>query len=172
MTKLNKESVLTQEYVKQLFDYKDGFLYWKVRKARCLNIGDVAACVTTDGRKTVTIDRVRFYCSRIIFFWHNGYFPEVVDHEDRDCSNDLIDNLRPANYTKNNTNKRALKNCTSKYLGVYLVKRSGKWRSAGTVNHKTYALGSFNTEAEAALKYNKFAVKNYGEFANLNIITL
>lgn len=38
MTKIQ----LTQELVRELFDYKDGFLYWKVKPARRVKIGDIA----------------------------------------------------------------------------------------------------------------------------------
>lgn len=170
MTNINKESVLTQELVNRLFNYKDGFLYWKIRKAMCIQIGDVVGCAQKSGRKVITLNYTTYYSSRIIFLWHNGYMPLIVDHEDRDCTNDKIENLRDADYAKNNKNTTSRKNTSSKYLGVYFSKDVGKWRAAITLDGKTLTAGSFELESDAALSYNRVAVKYHGEFANLNII--
>ena len=34
--------MITQERLKELFDYQDGQLIWKVKKAQCVKIGSVA----------------------------------------------------------------------------------------------------------------------------------
>lgn len=39
-----------------------------------------------------------------------------------------------------------------------------------TVNRKQIYLGLYNTENEAALAYNKKAIEERGEYANINII--
>ena len=77
---------LTQDLVKELFDYRDGFLYWKIRPANRVQIGDRAASLSRrkKGNKWVVIIRNKNYlCSRIIFLWHHGYLPLMVDHENR-----------------------------------------------------------------------------------------
>jgi hypothetical protein len=161
----------TFEQVREAFDYKDGFLYWKVRK-RGVKLGSKAGCVSKRKkgyRNVICINDKNINASRVIFLWHHGYLPEIVDHEDRDTLNDLIDNLRDADIFKNNRNKTSQKNSSSQYLGVY-SNGMGKWRAKIKVNNKNIHLGTFILESKAALAYNKSAVKYWGEFANLNII--
>lgn len=161
---------LTQQILKNLFDYNDGFLYWK-KGGSGKNIGDKAGCLNkrkNGDRYMIGIGLTKYLSPRLIFFWHNGYLPEMVDHQDGDELNDKIDNLRAASRSQNNSNKKSAKNSTCKYLGVR--KRGNTFITQITVNNKTLYLGSFKDEDVAALKYNEAAVKYHGNFANINII--
>lgn len=166
---------LTQELVKQLFDYHpDGYLMWKIKpKNQTIEIGDRAGYIEytkTKPRYRVTVNNSAYLVSRIIFLYHKGYLPPEVDHEDRNPLNDKIENLRAATRAQNMGNTRSRKNSTSKYLGVYL--KCGKlWCAQIRAQGKQRYLGSHKTEELAALAYNREAVRFHGEFANLNIIT-
>lgn len=163
---------LNQEYVKLLFDYKDGFLYWKVQKGTMIKIGQRAAHLQkmkSGNRYTVRIDYKSYYCSRIIFLWHKGYLPEFVDHTDRDKLNDKINNLRASTKSQNCQNKSSHKNSASKYLGVHQNNSHTKWKACIYVNGKNMHLGTFETDVLAALAYNEAAKKYHGEFASLNV---
>jgi hypothetical protein len=59
---------------------------------------------------------------------------------------------------------------SSKYLGVSLAKNAKKWTSRIIIDKKDCYLGSFHSEADAAIKYNEVAVKHFGENAKLNKI--
>ncbi len=61
-------------------------------------------------------------------------------------------------------------NSSSIYKGVTKAPTGSKWISGIKKDGKRMHLGSFSTEEDAALRYNKEAVKLFGEFANLNII--
>lgn len=164
---------LTQELVKELFDYRDGFLYWKIRPANGVQIGDRAASLSRrpKGNKyVVIIKRVNFLCSRVIFLWHKGYLPLMVDHENRITTDDRIENMREASRSQNMYNKTSAKNSTSKYLGVYYEKSSGKWVASIRGSGKKIHIGYFISEEKAALAYNREAVRHHKEFANINII--
>lgn len=171
MTKI----IITQELVKELFYYDNGFLYWKAKgKRRKLN--EVAGCYAPirkrdSGRRWILHFNGKTYlASRLIFLYHHGWLPEVVDHEDRNCENDKIENLRPATYSQNTANSiRTKENKTSKYKGVHLD-RDKKWVAMIYINKKTKYIGVFTTEQNAALAYNREAVKVHKEYAYLNII--
>lgn len=92
--------------------------------------------------------------------------PEV-DHKDRDPFNNQKENLRNCTRLQNAINRGPRKNSSSKYKGVSLDKKSGKWRAQIYINGKQYSIGSYNTAKEAAINYNSFA-KTKGEFAFLN----
>lgn len=57
---------------------------------------------------------------------------------------------------------------TSKYRGVSFSKQGQKWRAAIEVDGQSMKLGSFETEDEAALVYNRAAKKYFGSLAYQN----
>lgn len=59
---------------------------------------------------------------------------------------------------------------SSEYRGVSYSKSEGKWRAGIEVEGHSINLGSFETEDEAALAYNRAARKHFGEMAYQNRI--
>lgn len=164
---------ITQELVKELFGYhSDGHLIWKKLAIKNqIKIGSVAGHVNkAQGYYMVGIKNKEYKVSRIIFLYHNGWLPRIVDHKDRDVSNNKIENLRPATDTQNSSNRTSAKGSSSQYLGVSWYKYTNRWFASISSNHKVTRLGYFFCEKQAALAYNRMAVKLHGEFANLNII--
>jgi hypothetical protein len=73
----------------------------------------------------------------------------VMDHIDRDKSNNRITNLRITTYQENTINCDWVENC----LGYGFYKRSGKWKAYVWVEGKLKHLGYFQTEEEARQAY-------------------
>lgn len=188
-TSREEKNGITQELVKKYFDYKDGFLYWKELNVhnRKTKIGDRAGYLSKNtGRYRLTVNAKAYITSRIIFLYHHGYVPEEVDHIDRNSLNDRIENLREATRAENNRNTCSRKNSSSQYLGVSFKTKKYKYISKTTQELIIYPIsrwyariqydkiqkeiGTFKTEKEAVLAYNREAVRRFGEFANLNII--
>lgn len=59
---------------------------------------------------------------------------------------------------------------TSKYTGVSLHKRTGKWKAQISHQGTKQILGFFDDEREAARAVNAAQVKYNGQFARLNVI--
>lgn len=120
--------------------------------------GQVAGHVRADGYRRIRIGGVPYYTGRLAFLWMKGYWPEEVDHADRDPSNDKWSNLREANSSLNKFNRDY-----GDMRGVYA---SGNkwWAMVGRAGY----LGTFNTleEASAARDVAAFAIA--GPFAILN----
>ena len=86
---------------------------------------------------------------------------ELVDHIDRDKTNNIIDNLRVVDASVNAQNKSVQNvNKTSKYKGVYLDKSKDIFISKIMFNGKYVFLGSFVFDNDAALAYDKFIEDN------------
>lgn len=82
-----------------------------------------------------------------------------VDHIDGDGLNNQRANLRRADQSVNNQNKKKKAGTSSQYLGVSWWAPSGKWKAQVKVpKGKVTYLGLFTEEVEAALAYDS-AVK-------------
>lgn len=165
---------ITQELLKEYFEYRDGGLYWiKVASYRG-KIGTKAGYISkhkNDSRNVIGLLKgIQYFAARLIFLYHHNYLPKVVDHIDRDSMNDRIENLREATQQDNLHNSTSKKGSSSQYLGVSWCKRDKKWKAQICIDWKQTFIGRFKTEVEAALAYNRMAVKYFKEFANLNII--
>lgn len=89
-----------------------------------------------------------------------------VDHRDANGLNNRRNNLRLATPQQNCWNIR--KYPGREYKGVSFRKDRGVYRAYITL-HDTYQhLGHFSTAEEAAVAYDKAALKLFGEFANMN----
>lgn len=72
------------------------------------------------------------------------------DHIDRDRLNCRRSNLRVLRLGENQQNTSAQRGTSSVYRGVSWIAQSGKWRAAIRVKSKTYTLGLFENESDAA----------------------
>lgn len=78
------------------------------------------------------------------------------------------ENLKYVPLTLINHLSRKRSNTVSKYRGVWLDKRSYRWVAQIHKDKKSYHLGHFSTEAEAAQVYNEKALELYGDLAYQN----
>lgn len=90
-----------------------------------------------------------------------------IDHIDGNRLNNTKQNLRCVTNQQNCFNKKGSFS-TSQYKGVCWSKTVGKWKSAITFNYKTFHLGLFIDEVEAAKAYDTAALKYYGQYSKLN----
>jgi len=92
----------------------------------------------------------------------------VVDHIDRDGLNNRKSNLRLCTNAENIRNAGKRGKGFSKYKGVSRHTRGKKWTAVIQLNKKTYFLGYFENEIDAARAYDKKAKELHGQFACLN----
>lgn len=92
----------------------------------------------------------------------------IADHRNFDGLDCRRENLRICSSENNKRHTRKWRTpTTSKFKGVCLDKRHGKW-TAQITNGKKIHLGRFHSEHEAALAYDRAAKERFGEFAVLN----
>lgn len=93
----------------------------------------------------------------------------LVDHINGNKLDNRKSNLRICTVHQNQMNQHVRARGTSHYKGVRL-RQSGRWAAYIKAWNKTYWLGTYDTEIEAAMAYNEKARELHGEFANINAI--
>lgn len=148
---------ITQERLKELFDYNSqGFLVRLVSVGPTTFVGQkVYGSRKADGYFQVFFDGKAQYIHRVIFAWHYGYWPDIVDHIDRDKSNNTIENLREVSPTGSSLNRGPKKNSPTQVPGVY-HNNNGRICARIKRNGKRVWLGVFETIDQAAQ-----AIKDY-----------
>lgn len=154
---------LTNRRLKELLNYdpETGIFVWKINKANIF-AGTVAGRNRPDGYIVITIDKKKYYAHRLAFLYMEGYIPEnMVDHIDRNPSNNKWDNLREVRMTCNAHNCNLSKRNKSGINGVRWKNSRNKWIADIRANDKNIYLGYFNTKLDAA-KARWEAEKKYG----------
>jgi len=155
--------MLTYERVNELlrYDTETGKLYWKVRPAQHVHIGDEAGGLlpqTTNTYRRVRIDGWKYYTHRIVWLLNYKVWPDGdIDHIDGNGLNNRIENLRDVPSQENQKNMRMYRTNKSGVTGVYWNKATGKWQVMIGVNGKQKHLGYFTDFDEAASAYRKAA---------------
>ena len=96
----------------------------------------------------------------------NARGDEIVDHVNGNGLDNTRKNLRICTHTQNMTNRNSYG--VSIYLGVSWSKPLKRWVAQIKINKKQTCLGFFFNEINAAMAYDKAAIKHHGEFARLN----
>lgn len=138
------------ERCREIFDYIDGKLYWKIKTGYKPIIGKPAGYLNTLGYIEIGADGERHLAHRLVWLWHHGYLPEnYLDHINRDRADNRIENLREVSQSCNIRNSNLSKASTSGFTGVSYDVDRGKWGAHIKVNYKKIHLGRYNTIEEA-----------------------
>jgi hypothetical protein len=158
--------MLTQAQVHDLFDYRDGQLYWRKSLNKRIKIGSLAGTVSSTGYIAIMINRKRYQAHRLIFLMHHGWLPEFIDHMDLDRQNNQLWNLRAATRTQNTRNTPVRRDSSSKVKNVYWVNRLGKWLVRMRIKGKPTHIGVFEDKDMAIFVASEYRDAYHGEFAN------
>lgn len=156
---------VTQERLKHLMRYEDGKLYWVRPTAKWMKAGTEAGFIMNMGYRIACVDGRQIMLHRLVFLYHHGYTPEIVDHIDGDILNNRIENLRPATRSQNNINSRTRNDNKSGQKGVRWREDHKKWQAGITVDKKKHHLGFYTAFEDAKNAYLIAAQQLHGEFA-------
>jgi AP2 domain len=145
----------------ELFDYLNSF-HWRAHRLP-FHRSFYAATFRRIGGRQKTI-----YMHRLVI---NAPPRVIVDHIDMNGLNNARTNLRTVTGSQNQLNCVKRSGCVSQYKGVTWDITRQKWQARCTLNGRTKNLGRFDTESEAALAYNRYAIANYGTCARLNEVS-
>lgn len=91
-----------------------------------------------------------------------------VGHVNRDHMDNRRCNLRECTHAENMRNMTKQSGTSSIYKGVSHHAPSGRWRAYVTVSGKYISLGYYGNQEDAAVAYDKGALKHHGKFVSLN----
>jgi hypothetical protein len=157
--------MLNKEYLNELFEYKNGDLYWKNHIYKAWN-GKKAGSLNNKGYWVVCINWKRYQIHRLIFLMHNGIFHNLIDHIDGNKLNNKIENLREATNSQNLFNSKKSKTNSSGIKNVHLDKKTGKWMVRLQINKKRKTFGLYFDKEVARFMAETMRHKYHKEFAN------
>ena len=139
--------MINKDNVKELFDYKNGKLFWKETVNSRAVKGNEAGTVNGQGYRQVGYKRKIYLAHRIVWLWHTGEWPVGdIDHKQGNSLDNRIEKLRDVDKPTNQINRQgAQKNSKTGVLGVRNV---GKKFQA---HYRSDYIGSFKTLEEAVI---------------------
>jgi hypothetical protein len=187
---------MTQEFLKETFTYcPTGKLIWRTdrpidhfatligyRVYLSQRAGKVAGKIAINEGKERRDTRVviisfkgekkNYPLHRLIFMYHHGYVPELIDHINADYLDNRIENLQELNNQLNTSKAGMFSHNTSGYKGVRYRPRDEKWIVNLKVDGKGYYLGQYDDLEYAAEIYNCVAKAVFGEYVYQNKTSL
>lgn len=149
---------LTKDNLLSVFEYKDGFLYWRKN-------GKKAGTRHHTGYTQVGLKGKLYSAHRLVFMMHHGFIPEIIDHIDGDRSNDRIENLRAASWAQNLQNMKLRPNNKSGVKNVSWCGKRNKWIVQLSINGRQTNLGRYDDLELADLIATEAREKYHGAFA-------
>lgn len=149
------------------YDAEAGSLVNKVDRG-VSKAGEAPAYVSLTNRaKNMAVDGVIYLEHRLIWYMLTGRNPKIIDHIDRDPTNNRAENLREASSSQNGANSASK---AKRFLpGVKAIKgREGHKRPYMAYigyEGKQIHLGYFETEEEAHETHKQAHLARYGEFS-------
>jgi hypothetical protein len=156
--------MITQEEVKEFFYYKEGSLY-TTKPRQGTKKDSKAGKLRLNGYCYVRFKNKWYLEHRLIFLYHHGYLPKIVDHADGSPTNNNIKNLRAATVAQNLWNMKKPCTNTTGVKGVWFDKARNKWYAEFKTNGKKNYVGRYETLEEAKEKLHEARELAQKEFA-------
>lgn len=158
--------MIAQNYLKEIFEYKNGNLFWKLQKSNRVKTGDKCGSINSSGYLNAKLDGKKYLIHRLIFLYHHGFLPKIVDHIDNNILNNKIENLREANDSQSASNIKMPKTNSSGIKGISFDKKTKKWHVQLSVNNKKMYFGQYFDKNVAKFVSDTMRYKYHKEFAN------
>ena len=161
----NKTTHLNQKEVLDAFEYKDGKLYWKLKASRKTIIGQEAGTTNNKGYRIVVWNKKRYRSHHLVYLMFKGVIPDQVDHINGDKQDNHIENLRAANNSQNQWNKKNYANNKTGHKNVKWVERIRKYVVSISVCGKSKHIGVFDDINNAVISAKQARNLYHGDFA-------
>jgi len=150
------------------YDPETGLFRWERPTSNRVAVGEIAGCLSsTLGYIVVRVDGHMHQAHRLAFLWMTGRYPRgLVDHINRDRTDNRWINLREADYSQNAANSAKHTDNSLGFKGVHIHQQTGRYRAQLAVRGKRVSLGLFDTAEQAHAAYLEAARAHFGAYAN------
>jgi hypothetical protein len=163
---MNRQN-LTQSQVLEMFSYENGKLFWRKKTSRKTVVGNEAGTVRkNDGYRQIMIDYCTYRTHRLVYMYHHGFMPEIIDHINQNPADNRIENLRIANRAENAQNCKLRPDNTSGVKGVTWCKNKRKWSARLYADSRCVNLGRFAKMQDAVAVVMAARIQFHGAFAS------
>lgn len=107
--------------------------------------GRPVTAVNSHGYKTVRVGSKTMKCHRIAWYLTYGFWPDQIDHINRDKTDNRLVNLRACTRSTNSLNRKINNNNTSGVRGVSYCKSRKNW----LVQYRSKTIGRYPTYQQA-----------------------
>jgi predicted RNase H-like HicB family nuclease len=154
---------MTQDEVKELFEYREVGLYWKEDRYSNKVKGCLAGYLDSRMYRKIHVNRKTYAMHKLVYLYHHGYMPDIVDHINGCPCDNRIENLRDVSQSANAQNRshKSKKSNTGIRNVTYNSKRN-KYVVRVCCNYESKFIGEFTTLEEAEIAA-KEARKKYHE---------
>lgn len=152
---LEKERVITQEFIKELLDYNPdtGIFTWAKSKGTAKKGKESGWKATPNGKsyRVIMINGRGYFSHRLAWLYSYGSFPvNDIDHINGNGLDNRLINLRDVTESENLRNVRLSSRNKSGVIGVSWDKLVSKWRADIRIDGKKKFLGFFDDLEDAA----------------------
>jgi hypothetical protein len=158
----------TQQELHELFEYRDGNLYWRNNRSNNTLAGSRAGTIKKNSYCQIHFSGKPYVAHRLIYsMFYDDLTTELeVDHIDNNPGNNKIENLRIASSSENKHNQSIRKNNTSGVKGVSWDTQANKWKAQICKDGKNQHIGHFTDLAEATIKIEQVRNQLHQKFTN------
>lgn len=159
---------ISHDELKRLLHYDPETGIWTWLSGR--NKGNVAGVTAASkgGYVFVTINKVAYRAHRLAWFYIKGKWPtNLLDHKDRNRTNNRFVNIREATKSQNCANAKLWKTSTSGFRGVYWEPKKKKWRVIIRQGGRRHYFGYYKCKLAAHFVHLVEFRKIFGEFADV-----
>ena len=149
--------MITLQELKQYLKYcaVTGTFIWINKASRSTRIGSIAGNRRSDGYVVITIKGKKYLAHRLAWLYVYETWPKgIIDHIDRNTSNNCIENLRDVTPKQSSYNTGNYSTNTSGVKGV--GKSNDKWQAKLTFMGELFYLGSYYSKEKAIEVITKF----------------
>lgn len=165
--------MLTADRLREVlnFDPDTGQFTWCKSLSLRGRVGERAGHSQKDGRVIVGIDGVSYLAHRLAWLYTHGAWPlNLIDHINRDNSDNRLVNLRQATSSENKLNADAHRDSVTGLKGITFDRSRARWVVQLSKKGRKSIAKRFVSKAEAIEFYRQKSVEYHGEFAPLDVL--